>query len=136
MLPRYGVAAEEASVRSPALLQPKNLARGTDVFSYRNELLLNVDGPVGAFGDFIEHAGQAAAGEVAQTMNLDAGAQKLEHDFSYRSGVAFDLALELKPFAHRHDRHAMAPHVSVHQHGVNGWPSTTTPSPAPASSAP
>jgi hypothetical protein len=101
-------------------VQAKNLTGGTDVFAYGDELLLDVDGKAGSFGDFIEHAGQAAAGDVAQAVDFDAGAEKLEDGFGESGGIAFNGALERQAFADGHDRHSVAAEVAVDQDGVAG----------------
>ena len=89
-------------------IEAENLTGGADVFADGDELLLDVQGKVGGFGDFVEHAGQAAAGEVAQAVDFNAGAQELENGLGERGGIAFDGALERQPFADGHDRHAVA----------------------------
>jgi len=51
------------------------------------------------FGYFVEHAGQAAAGDVAQAVNLDACFHKLQDHLGNGGGIALDGALEPQLFA-------------------------------------
>src|ERR1039458_4112796 len=99
-------------------IEAEDLTCGADVFANRDELLLDVDGKVGGFGAFVEHAGQPAAGEVAQAVDFHARAQELQDGLGERGGVAFDCALEGQPFADGRDRHAVPAHVAVDQDGV------------------
>ena len=69
-------------------------------------------------GDLDERARQAAAGQVAQAVDLDAGRRAAPHRLRQRRAVAFDGRLEREPLAHRHDRHAVPADVAAQQHRV------------------
>ena len=101
-------------------IEAEHFAGSADVFADWYQLFLDLEDEVGGFGDFVEDAGQAAAGEVAQAVDLDAGAQKLEDHIGHRGGIAFNRALEGQAFAHGHDRHAVPADIAADEDGVAG----------------
>src|ERR1035441_1032502 len=115
----FGQEGDESAFASDLeRIKAKHLTGDDDVFAHWDELFLDVDGQIGGFGDFVEHAGQAAAGEVAQAVDFDARAQELQDHVGDRGGIAFNGALERQALADGHDCHAVSADIAAYQDGV------------------
>ena len=106
--------------RNVQRVKPEHFAGGVNVFAHRHGFFHDFDAHRRRFGDFVERAGQSAAGQVAQTMNFNSGFEQFQNNFVNGRGIAFDGALELQPFTHGHDGHAVPAQIAAHQHGVAG----------------
>ena len=79
----------------------------------------------GRLGDLDQRAGQPAAREVAQAVDVDAGLEQRQHRLGQRRAVALDRGLEAKPLARRHDGDAVAADVAADR--ITASPGRTLP---------
>ena len=84
-------------------VEPKDFAGAFDLFADRDLGFVKANADAGALRDFAQGAGDAAAGRVAQNVDVRGGGKHGVHQTVQRGGVAADLGFELESLAHRHD---------------------------------
>jgi hypothetical protein len=101
-------------------IQPQHFAGGVNVLADGNGLLLNGDFHARIPGNFVQRARQAAARQIAETVNFNSRLQQRQHRLGHRRGIAFNRAFKFQALAHGHDRHAMPAQIAAQKHRVAG----------------
>ena len=115
---RGNEADESAFVGDVQRIESQDLAGALDVLQHGNGAFLDFEVKARGFGDFNQRAGEASAREIPQAVHFDLRFDQIQDDSGKRRAIAFDGALEFKPFAHGHDRDSVAPDISAQDDGV------------------
>ena len=76
-------------------IEAEHLAGGMDVFAHRHGFFLDGDFDSGGFGDFVERAGQAAARQIAQTVDFNSGSEQFQNQFMQPARSRFQSGFQM-----------------------------------------
>ena len=82
-------------------VQAEDFAGGADRFAHRQAAFFDHQSDAGLAGNFVQRGGQAAAGGVAQYVDVRLGGEDGRHQAVQRRRVGLDGGLEAQPFPQR-----------------------------------
>ena len=111
---------EAALVRHVHRIESQHLACAPNHGVDRNRPLVETDGDIRGLCDLDHGAGEPAARQVPQAMDIHSRRQQRSHRAVERSRIAEDVRLECESFSRRHDGDAVPADVAGQEHGVPG----------------
>src|SRR5208282_4292902 len=100
--------------------EAEDLACPPHVLPDGDAAFVDADSQVGGPGDLVQGAGQPAAGEIAQAVDLEPRPQQASHEIGEGRAVALDPRLEFQALPDRHDGDPVASDVPTEEDGVAG----------------
>ena len=106
-----------AFVRQIQRIEPEDFAGALHFLAQRQRRFADADADVGRVSEFVQHAGDAAAGGVAHTVDAGASGQHRRHQAVQRLAVALHVGLQRKLVARDQDGGSVVAEHAVDDEG-------------------